>query len=77
MGSGIVKKSSMIRTLLNKIILDKELNYREMYFIMTNQKLIKTNFGTNINFLLKQKNRPDIVVNYIWLNTLNLYKVRY
>lgn len=53
MGSEIVKKSSMIRTLLNKIILDKELNYREMYFIMTNQKLIRTNFGTNINFLLK------------------------
>ena len=55
MYSGIVDKKYMIRTLLNKIILDKELNYREMYFIMTNQKLIETNFGTNINFLLDKR----------------------
>lgn len=51
----VVRKKSMIKTILNKIILDKELNYREMYFIMTNQKLIKTNFGTSINFLMNRR----------------------
>ena len=33
-----------------------------------------------INLLIEAngiKIKPDIVVNYIWLNTLNLYKVRY
>lgn len=51
----VVRKKSMIKTILNKIILDKELNYKEMYFIMTNQKLIKTNFGTSINFLMNRR----------------------
>lgn len=51
----VVRKKSMIKTILNKIILDKELDYRERYFIMTNQKLIKTNFGTSINFLMNRR----------------------
>lgn len=51
----VVRKKSMIKTILNKIILDKELDYREMYFIMTNQKLIKINFGTSINFLMSRR----------------------
>lgn len=51
----VVRKKSMIKTILNKIILDKELNYKEMYFIMTNQKLIKINFGTSINFLMNRR----------------------
>ena len=49
----VVRKKSMIKNILNKIILDKELDYRERYFIMTNPKLIKINFGTSINFLMK------------------------
>lgn len=51
----VVRKKSMIKTILNKIILDKELDYRERYFIMINQKLIKTNFGTSINFLMNRR----------------------
>lgn len=51
----VVRKKSMIKTILNKIILDKELDYKERYFIMTNQKLIKTNFGTSINFLMNRR----------------------
>ena len=51
----VVRKKSMIKIIPNKIILDKELDYKEMYFIMTNQKLIKTNFGTSINFLMNRR----------------------